>query len=98
MEKLPESIGICCDGIIGAFKFHNIVEPEIKTGSMELNLLDGITVDNHICRFLGATRKLRLEDKKRDFKSKFGLKKEAIERNLIRNSGNRFLTLLDQLR
>lgn len=74
-EKLPESIGICCDGINGAFIFHNIVKPEIKTGNMELDLLDEITVDNQICRFLIATRKLRLDDKKGDFKSKFRTKK-----------------------
>ena len=80
-NKLPESIGICCDGINGAYKFHNIVEPKIKTRSMELDLSDEITVDNHICRFLGATRKLRLEDKKGDFKSKFRTKKGGYRKN-----------------
>lgn len=73
-NKLPESISICCDGREDSFEYYNIIKPDYITGNLELDLHDEITVDNQICRFLSATRKLRLEDKKGDFKSKFRTK------------------------
>lgn len=78
-NQLPESIGICCSGINGSFEYHNIDKPAINTGNLELDLLDEDTIDNHVCRFLGATRKLRLEDRKGDFK--FRTKKGGYRKN-----------------
>lgn len=67
-SQLPESIGVCCSGTKNDFEFYNIDLPSIASTSMKLDLFNHDTINNHICRFLRATRELRLEDKKQDFK------------------------------
>ena len=82
-NKLPESIGICCNGIDKHFDYHNIALPENVDGHMDLDLSDSDTIDHHICQFLRATRRNRLKEKapKMNFKTKAGKKRKNLSRD-----------------
>ncbi|MCC5917438.1 MAG: hypothetical protein JJU02_08950 [Cryomorphaceae bacterium] len=82
-NKLPESVGICCDGIDKHFDYHNIVLPENIDGHMDLDLHNTETIDHHICQFLRATRRNRLKEKapKMNFKTKSGKKRKNLNQD-----------------
>lgn len=82
-NKLPESIGVCCNGIDKNFEYHNIEFPENVDGHMDLDLDDSDTIDHHICQFLRATRRNRLKEKapKMNFKTKAGKKRKNLNRD-----------------
>lgn len=79
-EKLPESISLYCDGIDGNFTFLNIDVQENIDGQMDLNFDKKETIDNQICQFLRATRKLRLKEKAPQMK--FRTKSGQLRKNL----------------
>ena len=62
-NKLPESISIYCNGIDKEFVFYNIEKPIKLDSNMHIDISDESTINNHICQFLGATRRLRLKEK-----------------------------------
>ena len=61
--KLPYSISFYCNGIEKDLKYFNIHKPEKIDSNMAIDINDDATINNHICQFLGATRKLRLKEK-----------------------------------
>lgn len=79
-NKLPESISLYCNGIEGSYTFLNIDAPKIIDSQMNLDLKVKETIDNHICQFLRATRKLRLKEKAPQMK--FKTKSGQIRKNL----------------
>lgn len=80
-KKLPQSIGICCDGIEKDYDYLNITFPDVEN-HMELDLDNPETIDNHICQFLRATRRLRLKEKapQMNFRTKTGAKRKNLEK------------------
>lgn len=80
--KLPESISITCDGIEKEFTYNNIVLPKNTQSHMELDIQNNETIDHHICQFLRATRKLRLQEKAptMNFKKKNGEKRQKLNK------------------
>lgn len=79
--KLPETVSISCHGIDNAYTYNNIIFPANIQGAMvELNFEDSANIDHHICQFLRATRKLRLQEKapSMNFKTKAGAKRKNL--------------------
>ena len=78
--KLPETISIYCDGIEKEFIYNNINPPKNMQSHMELDFDNKETIDHHICQFLRATRKLRLQEKapSMNFKKKNGQKRQNL--------------------
>lgn len=79
--KLPESISIYCNGCLDSITYYNIEKPEEIDSHMKLDLNDEETVNNHICQFLGATRKLRIKEKavSMRFKKKNGAPRKRLK-------------------
>lgn len=69
MNKFPVSISFFCTGGKKCYIYVNIDRPE-DISSMDFDIDNIKTVDNHICQFLRATREIKLEDKAPDFKFK----------------------------
>ena len=82
-NKLPETVGICCDGTNNKFEYHNIDLPENVEGHMDLDFKNPDTIDHHICQFLRATRRNRLKEKapKMNFKTKSGKKRQNLNQD-----------------
>lgn len=70
-NKFPVSICFYCTGGKKNYQYVNIVKP-CDVASMDFNLGNIKTIDNHICQFLKATREIKLDDKALDFKFKNG--------------------------
>lgn len=78
--KLPESISFYCNGIEKEIEYFNINKPTNINSNVILDISDDDTINNHICQFLGATRKLRLKEKARsmNFKRKDGKRRKNL--------------------
>lgn len=70
-NKFPESICFYCTGGKKNFGYVNIVKPN-DVASMDFDIGNIETIDNHICQFLKATREIKLDDKAPDLKFKNG--------------------------
>lgn len=79
--KLPESISLYCRGIDKEIEYFNIDRPEKIDSNMAIDITDEKTINNHICQFLGATRRLRLKEKAASMKF---YKKDGIRRKNLR--------------
>lgn len=99
--KLPESISLYCNGIEKEIRYFNVDKPEKIDSNMAIDINDEKTINNHICQFLGATRKLRIREKalsmrfyKKDGTRRQNLNKEHWEK-VSQSLGN--TTILDFL-
>jgi uncharacterized protein (UPF0332 family) len=68
-NKFPESICFYCTGGKKNYGYVNIVKPD-DVASMDFDIGNLKTIDNHICQFLKATREIKLDDKAIDMKLK----------------------------
>ncbi len=99
--KLPETISFYCNGIEKEIKYYNICKPKSIDSTMTLDINIDETIDNHICQFLGATRKLRLKEKATSmtFRKKDGTRRKKLNKEhwekVSKSIGN--TTILDFL-
>lgn len=81
--KLPESVSLFCEGPKHEVIFHGIEKPEYSGSAYHLDIADEVSIRHHICTFLSATRKRRLEEKAPTLglKNKKGEKKKALSKD-----------------
>lgn len=68
-NKLPESVCFYCTGGKNNIGYINIAKPN-DVASMDFDIDNIKTIDNHICQFLKSTREIKLDDKAIDMKLK----------------------------
>lgn len=68
-NKLPESVCFYCTGGKNNIGYINIAKPN-DVASMDFDIDNIKTIDNHICQFLKSTREIKLDDMAIDMKLK----------------------------
>ncbi len=77
--KLPSSISFLCDGIMKNLQYNNINLPTTLEGHMDLDFDRPETLDYLICKFLSATRQIKLKDKAPQMKFKTNEGKKRVK-------------------